>query len=53
MRSDGARFADNLTTDNLITIDTTEQSTDVVAGLGEVKDLTEPLERGDNGLTGI
>ena len=46
----GAGLGQNLTALNTLTVDTTQQSADVVAGLGVVQQLVEHLDTGNNGL---
>ncbi|MBQ2298404.1 MAG: hypothetical protein II278_03380, partial [Bacteroidaceae bacterium] len=45
-----AGLSQNLATLDLVTLNTTHQSADVVASLGEVQGLAEHLQTGDNGL---
>ena len=47
---DGAGFAQNLTTFDVSSLNTTEQSTDVIASLSVVQNLTEHFDTGYNGL---
>ena len=49
---DGARFGKNLSTLDLVMVDTTEKCADVVAALSEVKGLAEHFETGNDGLLG-
>ena len=50
---DGAGFAQYLTTLNFSSLNTTQQSTDVIASLSIVQQLTEHLNTGNYGLAGV
>src|SRR5271170_406151 len=52
VRSGGAGLHDDLTTLDVLTLDTTQQQSDVVAGLSLVEQLAEHLHTGDRGLGG-
>ena len=47
---DCAGFCDNLTTFDILTVNTTKQATDIVAGVCEVEEFTEHFDTGDNGV---
>ena len=51
MRCNGSWLSKNLSTFDLFTVNTTEQSTDVVTSLSEIKHLAEHLDARDNRLT--
>src|SRR3954451_20596530 len=53
VRRGGAGLHDDLTALNVLTLDTTQQQTDVVAGLPLVEQLAEHLHTGDGGLGGV
>lgn len=53
VRGNRAGLAENLATLDVLTLDTAEQQTDVVASLAEVHGLTEHLDTGNNGVLGI
>ena len=50
VRLDRAGLRKNLTSFDIGLLDTSEQAADVVAGLSEVKQLTEHLDAGNDGL---
>src|SRR6185437_12468005 len=50
VRRGGAGLDDNLATLDVLTLDTTQQQPDVVAGLALVEQLAEHLHTGDGGL---
>ena len=50
VRMDGAGFAQNLAALDLSSLDTTQQGSDVIASLSEVKQFSEHLNTGNNGL---
>ncbi len=50
MRSNGSWLSQNLSTLNLFTVDTTEQCTDVIAGLSKVQSLSEHFNASNNCL---
>ena len=50
MRVDRTGFAENLTTFDFVTLNTTEQSTDVVAGFRVIEQFAEHFDTGNNGL---
>src|SRR4051812_21946311 len=52
VRRGGAGLHDDLTALDVLTLDTTQQQTDVVAGLPLVEQLAEHLHTGDGGLRG-
>ena len=53
VRMNGAGLAENLTTLDLVSLNTTEQNTNVVASLSKVQRLAEHLKAGDNGLLAL
>ena len=53
VRSYSTGLAENLATQDVLTLDATEQTTDVVASLSLVKQLAEHFDAGANGLLGI
>ena len=52
MAGNGAGFSKNLTSFDLVSLNTTKQSTDVITSLCLVQQLTEHLDTGYNSLTG-
>ena len=50
MRMNGTGFSDNLSSFDVLSVDTTEKCTNVVACLSFVKELTEHFETGNNGV---
>ena len=50
VRGGGAGLDDDLSTLDVFALDTTNQQTDVVAGLARVEQLAEHLDTGDRGL---
>ena len=50
---DGAGFAQYLTTLDFGSLDTTQQSTNVIASLSIVQQLAEHLNTGNDGLAGL
>ncbi len=52
VRSDGAGFSDNLAALDVLTVDTAEKNTCVVACLSEVEGLTEHFDTGNDGSRG-
>ena len=53
VRSNRAGLAENLTTNDVFTLDTTEEAADVVASLSLVEELTEHLDARANRLLGV
>ena len=53
VRGNRAGLAENLATLDVLTLDTAEQQTDVIASLAEVHGLTEHLDTGNNRVLGI
>ena len=53
VRSDGTWSSQHLTTLDLVTVDTAEEQTDVVASLSGIHDLVEGLDGGNGGGLGI
>src|SRR5690554_738752 len=53
VRLDGARYTQNLTTLNVVTLGTTQQNTDVLTGTTFVQQLAEHLNTSTGGLGGV